>query len=264
MYCIYCGKPISNDSIFCIHCGSKQELLQNPIDEEIKKGNVKRISDNEFDFIDDNMYLKYAYYDVEVKGTQYNELDICKIELNKDLRFEFEPTNEYDKNAIKVLYDDIFIGYAPKNSIQSMIHDYIADDEKYVEAFVSAVDEDSKCIQMAIAFYQELTDKELKNILHIDTSLTKTTKKDEFDIISRQDNLMSISEDDELELNYEYDSETYVVCDNYGNELGEINSNKSEKLREYELDGKDFHCIVLETDYNDAGNITCKVRIFIK
>lgn len=28
MYCIYCGKKISNDSIFCTYCGLKQELFQ--------------------------------------------------------------------------------------------------------------------------------------------------------------------------------------------------------------------------------------------
>lgn len=264
MYCIYCEKQISDDSVFCCYCGLKQELPQKSVGEEIKTKNVKRSSDNEFDFIDDNMYLKYVYYDVEVKGTQYNEFDISKIELNKNLKFEFEPTNEYDKNAIKVLYDNIQIGYVPKNSIQDMVKKYMTDEQKYVEAFINEVDEDSKYIQMAIAFYQEMTDEELNKIEHIDTRLIKTTKKDEFDIFSRQDNLIGISEGEELELNYEYDSETYIVCDNCGNELGEINSNKSEKLQEYELEGKIFHCIVLETDCNDAGNITCKVRIFIK
>lgn len=262
MYCIYCGKQISDDSIFCTYCGLKQELPHSAIKKDLQKNNTKRTSSYKFDFIYDNMYLKYSYYDVQVKGTQYNEFDISKIEVNKFLDFEFEPTNEYDKNAIKILYENIPIGYVPKNNIQDMVKNYILNDDKCVEAFINEVNEETKDIQIAIAFYQELTDTELNKLKHIDTKLIKTTKKDDFDI-SRQDNLAGISEEDELELSYDYDSETYIVCDDCGNELGEINPNKFEELRDYEFDGKSFHCVVLETNYNDSGNISCKIRIFI-
>ena len=64
-----------------------------------------RTSSFKFPFIkNDNMYLKYSYYDVEVKGTQYRNFDITKIDLHQILKFEFESTNEYDNNAIRVLF----------------------------------------------------------------------------------------------------------------------------------------------------------------
>ena len=122
----------------------------------------------------------------------------------------------------------------------------------------------SKNIQIAIAFYQELTDEELDKFTYIDTKLIKTNKKDESTDSPRQDQLDFLSENDELNIDYQYDTETYLVCDDYGNELGEINASNSAKLQEYELDGNELHCIVQELDYNDSGNIVCKVRIFIK
>lgn len=218
-----------------------------------------RYSNTKFTFINDNTFLKYSYYDVEVKGTQYTDFDITQIPIDEDLKFEFEPTNEYDKNAIKVLCNKVVIGYVPKNSIQEMVKNYIEDDNKYVEAFVSKVNEDSKLIQMAIGFYKELTDEELKNIPHVDASLIKTTKKSEYD--DRQENLSTVAEGDEVEIDYDFETETYIVT-NLGSELGEINKNKSETLQEYEYDGKDFYSIILELN-DDSDNISCKIRVFI-
>lgn len=226
--------------------------------------NKIRKSSYEFPFINDNMYLKYSYYDVNIKGTEYRDFDITKIALHEVLEFEFEPSNEYDGNAIKVLYEDIFLGYVPKNNIQSMIKDYIYDDEKDVLAMIYEVNEETKCINMAVAFYQKLTNNELKKFTYIDTKLIKTTKKDEATDSSRQDNLDSISEDEELDIDYQYSTGTYLVCDNCGYELGELSVSNSEKLHDYELSGSELHCIVQELDYNDSGNIVCKVRVFIK
>lgn len=36
MYCIYCGKKISDDSLFCVYCGQKQELSKKPIKKDIE------------------------------------------------------------------------------------------------------------------------------------------------------------------------------------------------------------------------------------
>lgn len=222
-----------------------------------------RYSNVSFKFLDENNYLKYKYYDIQIKGTEHQDFDIKEIEIDTKLTFEFEPDNPYDENAIKVLYNNICIGYVPKNNIQNMIKNYIVQKNKHIEAFVSAVEENTKHIEMAIAFYQELTKDELQNMQHIDTTLIKTTKKDEFNIFSRQDNLGGISDGEEVEFDYMYDSDTYLVCDTCSNELGEINIKTSKKLQDFEDNGKKIYGIVLETFYNSADNIQCKIRIFI-
>ena len=46
MFCTKCGKEISDDSQFCIHCGAKQtSMVSVPIDRKIQKsGNDKKIA----------------------------------------------------------------------------------------------------------------------------------------------------------------------------------------------------------------------------
>ncbi|MDO5569519.1 MAG: HIRAN domain-containing protein [bacterium] len=237
----------------------KQKETEENVEYERKNGK-HRYSDNKFIYLDNDMFLKYSYYDVEIKGIKYNDFDISSIKLNTDLGFEFDLTNEYDKNAIKVLYNGIFLGYVPQNNLQKMVKDYIDDESSRVEAFISEVDEEENVIKMAVAFYKELDDEELKNIEYIDATLIKTNKKDEFD--SRQENLDSCSINEEVDIDYDFETETYIVT-NCGAEIGEINKNKSEKLQQYEDDGKEFYCVIQELDYNDSGNLTCKIRIFI-
>lgn len=261
-----CMKDFGRKKEFENNKTEKLNQLNNKIistEQTISSKPTKRYSNVSFEFLDENNYLKYKYYDVQIKGTEHQDFDIRNIEIDTDLFFEFEPDNPYDENAIKVLYKNICIGYVPKNNIQNMIKNYTLQKNKHVKAFVSAVEENTKHIEMAIAFYQELTEDEFQNIQHIDTTLIKTTKKDEFDIFSRQDNLASISEGEEVEFDYMYDSNTYLVCDTCANELGEISIKISEKLQEFEDDGKKLYGIVLETFYNSADNIQCKIRIFI-
>lgn len=256
-----------------INYSKKESIRKLDIDDEkLEDGNLKdnevkhnkiRNSKAEFTFIDENMILKYAYYDVEVKGTNHRNFDITKIGLDKEVKFEFEPNNEYDKNAIKIIYDGMHIGYVPKNNMQKMIKDFINNEDKKVEAFIRDVNEESKEIHIYIGFYVLMTDEELEKIEHIDTSLIKTTKKEEFGS-SRQENLDLCSVGDELDLDYQYETETYLVRDSYGNELGEINLKNSETLQEAEDDGRELYAMILKLDETDSGNITCKIRVFIK
>ena len=219
-----------------------------------------RYSKYEFPFFDDNYYLKYSYYDVDVKGIEFQEFDIGQIAIDSDVAFIKEPTNEYDKNAIQIRCHTTSIGYVPNNKLQSMIHDYMRDNDAKIVAFISKVDEEAKTIQIAIGFYRCMTNKELRGVLHIDAGLVKTSKKDELGN-SRQDNLGCVSEGDFVEVDYQYDSGTYLVTDDTGNELGEINESKSIVIQGFENEGKTLHGFVLETGINDSGKYACKVRI---
>ena len=247
---------------------SSNNLINNSVkDEQVinkenytseKDNNKKRKSTRTFAFFDDNnRYLKYVYYDVDVKGIEYRNFDISKIEINHQLYFDKEPDNQYDPNAIKILYDDIFIGYIPKNNLQSMMSNYGFSEEKEVCGMTYLVDEEMKKIQIALAFYDKIND----GVEYLDTKLIKTTKKD--DIENRQDNLSLANEDEEVELEYDYENETYIVTAS-GLEIGEINKNNSKKLQEYEDEGLEFKAGILEINENDSGNLECKIRIIIR
>jgi len=249
---------LKEKSKFKVEYDNLKKIEKEKIENERKYGK-KRYSNVQFAFINEDMYLKYKYYNVEIKGTQYMDFDVSKIAIDEELNFQLDPSNKYDKNAIKVIYNNIEIGYVPKNNLQDMVKNYLDSDDRFITAFVSRVNEDARTIDMAIGFYKKLDDEELDSILHIDVRLIKTTKKDEYD--SRQDNLTTLSIGDEVEIDYSFETETYIVSNLCG-ELGEINKSKSQQLKEYENDGKSFFSSII--DLNDEGdNITCKVRVFI-
>ncbi len=142
-----------------------------------------------------------------------------------------------------------------------MILNYSDGKEHQICGFISAVDENNKEIKIALGFYQEMTKKELDKIDYLDAKLIKTTKKDEFGN-SRQDNLALISKGEEVTLEFDYDSETYIVTDGL-NEIGEISKAISKKLQKYEDNFKKFRSVLINLDYNESSSLEGKVRVFI-
>ncbi|MBE6022574.1 MAG: DUF4428 domain-containing protein [Cellulosilyticum sp.] len=222
-----------------------------------------RYSINQFAFLDEDHYLKESAYDVELENVKACNFDISTVKIEEALYFEFEPNNLNDKHAIKVIYHNQCIGYIPQNNLQSMMKAYYEDPNGQVRGFIQRVNEHNKEIQIGLGFYKQLTKEELKKVPHMDVSLIKTSKKD-FMGTSRQEHLDCVSEGDEVYLEYDYETETYLVTDDCANELGEISKSKSQKLQEYEDEGKTFYGVILETDYSDSGKNTCEIRIFIK
>lgn len=218
------------------------------------KGNIRKSTRTFAFFYDDNKYLRYEYYDVDVKGIEYRNFDISKIDINHQLYFENEPDNTKDPNAIKILYDDIFIGYIPNNNLQSMMLSYGFNDEKEVTGMTYFVDEENKKIQIALGFYDKID-------IYIDTKLIKITEKD--DVENRQENLYLCEKDEKVDLTYNYETETYVVTAR-GFEIGEINKKNSIKLQEYEDEGLEFKAGILDIEEDDNGYYECKIRIIIK
>ncbi len=240
----------------------KQKEFEEKLEYERVNGKY-RYSKSKFYFFDEDAYLKYSYYDVVVKGTEHREFDISKIAIDTCVAFRPEPENEYDNKAIQVVYGDTIIGYVPKNNLQNMIHSYLNNNEAFVEGYISSVNEDSREIQIAIGFYHYMTASELKKITYVDASLIKTSKKDILGT-SRQDNLEMVEVGTVIDLEYDYETETYYVTDEIGNELGEINTSKSAKLQEYEEEGNQLHGLIIDLNCSDSGKYTCKVRVLAR
>lgn len=115
-----------------------------------------RESSSKFPKVDDeNRILKYEYYDVPVKGIEYRDIDLSKIQLEHFVKFEFEATNQYDNNAIRILYNDIFIGYIPKNNLQEMMKSYSNGKRRQVCGYISSVNEITKEITLGLGFYSK-------------------------------------------------------------------------------------------------------------
>jgi len=236
---------------------------------EIGKSKIERpsgknkCSNIKFKDFDNNKVLRFSYYGVEIKGVKYRNLDINEIDVNKFLTFEFEPTNEYDKNAIKILYNNVFIGYVPKNNIQKVLKKYIVDDHKYVTAFVSKVDEEQQRIYMSVGLYEEFDENDLVNNTYYDIKLIKTTKKDTFADMTRQENLTYVKVGDKVSLNYDYELGTYIVEHDYlALELGEINKKYSNELYNHQFSGKKLNSVIIKLEKQD-DKISCTIRVMI-
>lgn len=141
--------------IYDLYCLAKKAYTTHTI---IKKDNLiesyVKISDKKFPKKDDAFRnLKYEYYDVSVKGSEYINFDISKIKINHFVSFETEPDNQYDKNAIKILYDNLFIGYIPKNNLQNMMKKYSDGITHQVCGFITLVNTKTNEINIGLGFY---------------------------------------------------------------------------------------------------------------
>ena len=220
IFCLWMGRSYSRLRKILMNSQSKSAIEQSRSDvsetttnstdrsmsAEMLEPNVKQ-SHSTYPFKDDDgRILRYSYYDVEVKGFDYQNFDIKKLELEKFVTFDFEPDNQYDPNAIAIFYDD-------------------------QDVF--------KC------------------------RLCKTRTKD-FMGNSRQENLELVDTGCPVDLEYNDESETYLVCDDTGAELGEISKKQSAQIYDVIGDTEPFHAEVSELDTDDDDKIICTIEVWIK
>lgn len=213
-----------------------------------------------FENIIDNYKIKWKYPDVEIKGVQYRDIDYSKLEIGKSVNLEPEPDNQYDKNAIKIIQSNLFLGYIPKGQLQEMILKYSNDSDYSILAKLNLIDEENKQLQIHLVFYKKIIESDF--VKKINASLIKTSKKaDEFDI-SRQDALSTTEEDEYVSLEEQYDSDCYLVLNDCGEELGELSESISNKIKEYDFT-YDKLARITEITTNDSGKYGAKLEIII-
>lgn len=95
MYCIYCGKKISNDSIFCCYCGKKQKLQIKNIVNYSENYMAKRfvISLNELIFY--KVLLEIA--------KELNLILLCQVSLYSIIQSKNKNDIYFNKIKVKVL-----------------------------------------------------------------------------------------------------------------------------------------------------------------
>ena len=58
--------------------------------------------------------IKFHNNSFLISGISFYQDNIKNIGYNSDIIMEYEPLNKYDKNAIKIIYNNNIIGYVPK------------------------------------------------------------------------------------------------------------------------------------------------------
>lgn len=228
---------------------SKKNII--PVSQPINAQEVKDY--NLFDDLYDNQALQYQY-----------EEKICTLDIpigfhqlvgGEDIFFKQEPENTYDAKAIGIYFNNCKIGYVYKGVIQDMIHDWINRGD-YFRGYVNKIIPEENKITYKIGFYKPLENYEYKSV-----SLIKTKKRiDEYS--NREDNLFSCKEGETVILEYDYDSETYIVFNYMYEEIGEINRTNTEKLLEKEDEGFKLIGLIDEITESDSGTPKARIKIY--
>lgn len=254
--CIYAGRKkasgIQKDSQFkefdASHVLHSSNIEQRAVHEKEAKA-PNKVQETEFlEIVDGSYLLSYKYSNVKIAMPSLNS-----VSLGDFLSFEQEPTNTYDDKAVKIMCGLDKIGYVYRGKMQEMINDFLKK-ELPIEARIDSISEDY--LSYSIAFY-----KDINSFDSVNAVLTKTTKKDEFGN-SRQDNLSCINSGDILYSEYDYDTGTYIISDDCGNEVGELSKSISEKIRS-KVGNKNCRIICHENSVDDSLLYKCKVLIVL-
>lgn len=201
----------------------------------------------------DDYVLKYKYEQNLYLTCDINNIIGCEGEY---LDFYQEPENEYDSNAIAIYLHNKKIGYVYKGTIQDMIHDWKKRNE-YFKGILSTINTQDNTATYIIGFY--------KNIQSLDTpskdfSLIKTKKKID-DYTNRNDNLCNCHKGETVSVEYDYECNNYVVYNECGEEIGELNSKASEYIEKNEY--SNIIGIISEYDYDYNLDAKVKIRIYL-
>lgn len=244
------------------HNSKKRELGELEIAEQESESN-KNPKENSSVYVlpkIGNSILKYKYDDVFVAGVEYSNPNYSELEIGNWVSLSHEPDNEYDNKAIAVMCRDVKIGYIQKGKFQDMILDFQKKNEP-IHAHISNINESENKIYLFIGFYKNPLN-ELEGCEFIKATLIKTSKRiDEYD--NRQDNFISLEEGELLSLEYDYDTETYIVYNGSSEEIGEISTSVSEKLRDKE-DSYELVPVLDELTENDNGKYGGKIKVYLK
>jgi hypothetical protein len=206
---------------------------------------------------DDGRILRYSKYNVDVSGFTYEHYNTKQIELDNFVTFGYEPDNKDDSNAIAVFFDDQKIGYIPKNSLQSLIKEYSDGATHQICGFISYINERFNEVHLSLGFYSAEYDD-----FTIFTCKLNKTQENDFLGNPRQRNLSAVSEKCPVKLEYNYDSRTYLVSDDMGDELGEISRKQTNEIYKTIGDSEPFHAEISDLDMDGDGYIACTVEVW--
>lgn len=170
----------------------------------------------------------------------------------KFLIFKQEPENMYDGNAIEIYLGDSKIGYIYRSRNQDMVNDYIRRGW-HVLGYINKYSVSENKATYKTGFYKPLDVLDSKTF-----SLIKTSKKIDDDY-TRQECLYDCSVGDLVTLNYDADSDSYVVWAD--NEIGELPKSASTFI------AADIHknivCVISSFNIDDNDKAKAAVTVYL-
>ncbi|MGN1155046.1 MAG: HIRAN domain-containing protein [Agathobacter sp.] len=227
------------------------ETLTNATTNQIV-GDTKKIETNvNFSKIENGFYLRWHY-----KENIAFACNLDKVKLNdSDLEIKPEPDNQYDSNAVALYKGGYKLGYFYKGQTQEMILNYINNSNYQIKIIVCLLDNENNKFAVQIAFYHRLDAVQLTTIT---VPLIKITKRAEEFESSRYENVSMMDIGDYVEITDNYEG-GYIVCDEYGNELGELSDSSSKKIEAYFEDI--IYAKIVEIEETESDSYRVKISI---
>lgn len=219
---------------------AEQERKRKKLEEEQKK---KYSNLSHYSRLSGGWYLVYSYTKVPVNTDEsaYYHGDVC-FSIND--------------SSVEVFLDGNAVGVISHKGKAQMIIDFMSRNEKVLARFDSPG-------TLQIAFYKKLLEQ-LKECESSTFKITSTSKRDEFTETPRYENLDFMDENDLVKIEYNDDTEKYLLRNDAGDEIGELSKSDSKKVEKREDDGFEPVGFITEQDYNENGIPTAKVKIFFK
>lgn len=189
--------------------------------------------------VKDGHKIKYHYDHVDVFIPKDFSINWDGIDPGDTVAFERDPSNPHDSNAILVQHNLCKLGYMYRNKLYDMMHDYLAAGLP-VYGHIDSMDDEVRKITIFLAFYGSTFNEPRKTF-----RLTASKGKASQEIIEY------LSEDDALDVEYDFEKEKYVVYDS-GEVIGAL-----PKTAEKFVDDKS--CFVDHTELDENG----KFDIFV-
>lgn len=121
---------------------------------ELLKSSGAKTSLDTLEFIDPILNLKSKNITREfyIAGTRYycSKSNEEKININDDVILEKETDNKFDKNAVKMKINNIFVGYVP-NYYAKVVGDYInTNDKRYICKLIDKTGKCEECLKVRL------------------------------------------------------------------------------------------------------------------
>lgn len=219
---------------------AEQERKRRQLEEEQKK---KYSSLPHYSRLTGGWYLVYSY---------------TKVPINTDENAYYHGDVNFlvNDNSVEVCLDGSIVGVVSHEGKAQMIIDFINRNEKVLARFDSPG-------TLRIAFYKKLLDQ-LKECESSIFKITSTSKRDEFTETPRYENLDFMDENDLVKIEYNDDTEKYLLRNDAGDEIGELSKSDSKKIEKREDEGFNPIGFITEQGYTESGIPTAKVKIFFK
>ena len=216
---------------------------------------AKPESEKNYDLFDkciDNYYLAYEYEE----KIAFPKIDSITGNGGKKIVFKQEPNNEYDNKAIALYLDENKIGYLYRGRTQDMVNDWIKKND-YFGGYINKINVEQSTATFKIGFYKDITSLEMKSF-----KLSKITKRAAEYESSRFENLECCSDGDVVLYETSYETDNYIITNEYGGELGELGAKAVEWIEENEGDIKIVKINNIEE--TDSGSLKADIEFYYR